>query len=847
MSRRGSPASRSLGITLVLCVAATAALQAQIPLPATGAAPARDSSWLRGAMTLLAHGKADEALALAAARPEQDGDARVVRARIALRTGRVADAEALLKPAADAEPGGEAALELAFLYRDRGRDEAASLLFDTVSNTAASAPNASTVARAARATAALGEFRQANQLFRRASRAAGGDPAIETAWGELFLEKHNTQDAARSFGEALKSDPQWAPAHLGIARALADANPPAAIEALGRAQAIDPGLAGIPVLEAQLHLDAGRRAEARAALTRALERNPANLEARALLAGIARLDDRTADFDGEATRVLAQNPRYAGAYDVAADLLARAYRFDEAVALGRKAVQINPSDPRVLARLGTNLMRTGDEAEARQALDAAFRIDPYDVVTYNLLALIDTLDDFETVDAPPFVFRFHKNESAVLKEYAPPLAREALDTLTKRYGFTPAGPILVEVFPRHDDFAVRTLGLPGLLGALGACFGRVVTMDSPKARPPNTFSWQATLWHELTHVITLQLSKQRVPRWLTEGISVYEEGRARAEWGREMEVTFARAWRDGKVATIRDLNAAFTSPDTIALAYYEASLLVEYLVRLRGEPALIALLKAYGEGLDDDAALQRAFGATTDTLQPDFDAALRSRFEALARAVRDVPQLADASTVDALAALAAREPDSFLVQMKLARALADAGDRAGAIDAYARAAVLVPQATGAESPRAQLAALAESLDDHARAIRELLALLAIDHTSVDSARRLQAIADRWHDAAAAQTAATRVVALDPFDSAAHSALGRAALANGDHVTAAREFRVALSTGPADAAAAHCDLGEAYFAAGKALEAKREALASLEVAPLFERAQDLLLKAVEVRK
>ena len=73
------------------------------------------------------------------------------------------------------------------------------------------------------------------------------------------------------------------------------------------------------------------------------------------------------------------------------------------------------------------------------------------------------------------------------------------------------------MFPKHDDFAVRNVGLPGMIGALGACFGRVVTLDSPRARPPGDFNWGATLWHELAHVITLQMSKNRVPRWLTEG------------------------------------------------------------------------------------------------------------------------------------------------------------------------------------------------------------------------------------------------------------------------------------------------------------------------------------------
>ena len=97
------------------------------------------------------------------------------------------------------------------------------------------------------------------------------------------------------------------------------------------------------------------------------------------------------------------------------------------------------------------------------------------------------------------------------------------------------------MFPKHDDFAVRTLGLPGMIGALGACFGRVVTLDSPRARPPGEFSWGETLWHEMAHVITLQMSNNRLPRWLSEGTSVFEERRARPEWGRETDLPFAQA------------------------------------------------------------------------------------------------------------------------------------------------------------------------------------------------------------------------------------------------------------------------------------------------------------------
>ena len=69
--------------------------------------------------------------------------------------------------------------------------------------------------------------------------------------------------------------------------------------------------------------------------------------------------------------------------------------------------------------------------------------------------------------------------------------------------------------PDHEDFAVRTMGMPGL-GALGVTFGQVVAMDSPSARKPGDFNWGSTLWHEMSHVYILSATNGRVPRWFTE-------------------------------------------------------------------------------------------------------------------------------------------------------------------------------------------------------------------------------------------------------------------------------------------------------------------------------------------
>ena len=627
-----------------------------------------------------------------------------------------------------------------------------------------------------------------------------------------------------------------------MARVFEDDDPPKAAAAAERAIAIDPQLADPHLLLASLRLDDDRDAEARAEIDKVLAFNPHSAEAHAMLAAMAYVKDDRTTFDKEVAIALQINPSYGEVYRLAGQLAAGHYRFAEAAELAQKALTLDPDDSKAAGDLGMHLLRTGDEAGARRALEQSFRADPFDTVTFNLLEMLDKVDQFVTVRDGDLVFKMHRDEAPVLREYAVPLAHDAFRTLSARYEFTPSGPILIEIFPDHDDFAVRNLGLPGMIGALGACFGRVVTMDSPTARDPGTFSWQATLWHELTHVVTLQMSQQRIPRWLTEGISVYEEGRERPEWGRDMEVTFARAMDKGKVLKLRDLNAGFTRPDTISLAYYEASLLVDHIVTTRGQAALNTLIRSFAEGIDSDAALKRAINVDFDGLQTSFDKALEDRFGAMRRALLDADKPVDADNLDALKAAAAAKPESYVSQLALGQALAKADDPS-AFAPLQRASVLVPSAIGPESPHAIMGALAEKLNDRPRALREYEALISADHTNVDAARKLWTLAQAAGDERLMALAVGRVVALDPFDPASHTNWGRMAVKTRNAEIAIREFRAALQTGATDKAAAHCDLGESYLLAGNRADAKKEALAALEIAPSFERAQELLLNAV----
>ncbi len=793
----------------------------------------------------IAQGRRQEAEAMARGRDAGGPDAAAALGRLAADRGNYDEAEALLRAASRESPVGAAALELGLLLQFRGRrDEARALLEPIASGREGS--DAAAALRAGLASRALGLAHEANEWLLDAARLAPGDPAVYVARGELFLERHDRDEAASLFHQALERDARWAPAHLGLARALADENAPAAEAAARRAEEIDPGMADAPLFRAEAALRADRRDDARAALERALAVNPQNPAAYALAAALAHLEGRTADAEVSVEAALAVNPTYGDAFRIPAEQLASSGRFDEAVPLARRAVALEPWNTRALADLGMHLLRVGEEAEARPVLERAFKADPFDLVTFNLLQMLDTLDQFVTVPAGAARIRLDPTEASVLQPYAVPIVQEALARYGQRYGLQPRGPILVEIFPKHDHFAVRTLGIPGLLGALGACFGRVVTQDSPRARPPNTFNWQATLWHELAHVFTLQLSDYRVPRWLSEGISVYEEGRVHPEWAADAEMIFVRAYASGGLPKLADFNAAFTRPDLVAAAYFQASLVVGLLVERHGEDVLRRLLSAYAAGASTEEALRKATGGGLPDLQSVFDAEVRERYGAAARALEtpknvEIPRSAPPA---ALVEIAGRHANSFPVQMAAGKAMAAAGAHDEAVEAFERAARLVPFARGDDSPRAHLARLALARGDTARAARELEALVRHDHTNVDAARQLASLAEKAGNEPLRLLAYERIVTVDPFDAAAHTALGRMALGQQNAVLAVREFQAALAAGPVDRVVAHCDLADAYLLAGRPADARREAVAALEIAPTFERAQELLLKTTE---
>src|SRR5208282_6357262 len=125
------------------------------------------------------------------------------------------------------------------------------------------------------------------------------------------------------------------------------------------------------------------------------------------------------------------------------------------------------------------------------------------------------------------------------------------------------------------------------------------TANSPASQLPNPANWEDVLWHEFCHVVTLNDTRNRMPRWLSEGISVYEERQADPAWGQSMNLAYRDLILGGKLTPLGEISGAFMEPkngEALQFAYYESSLTVEFIVQKFGLETLKQILVDLRDG-----------------------------------------------------------------------------------------------------------------------------------------------------------------------------------------------------------------------------------------------------------
>jgi tetratricopeptide (TPR) repeat protein len=654
-------------------------------------------------------------------------------------------------------------------------------------------------------------YAEANEIFRQLVAAKPDNPDYRVAWGRLYLEHWQADVAQQLFEEALKIKADDAGAFLGLALIQAEQFGGKAGELAHLALKSDPHLVEAQELLARLALEDNNDALARDEAHKALEMDPKSVQGKAILATMDWLADK---------KDSTWDPHEARGYETAAHFFMLNRRYPESIEYDRKAIALDPELYTARSAMAINLMRLGQDEEAYTELKYCWDHGFQDTATKNTLTLMDSYKNFVTIETPHAILKLHKKEADLLRPYFEEEVERAITTYEKKYKMTLNRKVQVEVYPDHEDFAVRTLGMPGL-GALGVTFGYAIAMDSPSGRPPGEFHWASTLWHEMSHVFTLTMTNSKVPRWFTEGIAVHEETAANPEWGDRLGPDEIMAVKDYALLPISELDRGFihpSYPQQVIVSYFQGGKICDFITEKWGWDTILAMLHDYAHGEETPDVIRKEL-----KIEPaEFDKQFRTYVEAATKTpvehftewkdgLKKIAELNKNKDDDGIIkeGLAIRDLYTDYVEQGsiyelLAHSYLEKKDSADAIDELERYAHV-----GGRNPAS-------------------LKLLAKELTDAGKKKEAADILDRLNY-------------IYPVDGDLHQKLGELWLGLGNAAGAAREFRAELAYKPIDPAQAHYDLAVAYNENHQPEQSKDELILALEIAPGFKPAQKLLLQ------
>jgi tetratricopeptide (TPR) repeat protein len=416
--------------------------------------------------------------------------------------------------------------------------------------------------------------------------------------------------------------------------------------------------------------------------------------------------------------------------------------------------------------------------------------------------------------------KLNKKEEALLKPYFTTELDKIIETYDKKYKYKLPATVEVEVYPDHEDFAVRTMGMPGL-GALGVTFDNSVSMDSPNGRKPGEFHWASTLWHEMSHVYVLSMTNHRVPRWFTEGLAVYEETATNPDWGDRLDPPSIMAIKDHKLLPVAELDRGYihpSYPEQVIVSYFQGGRVITYIVQKWGYDAVLNMIHDFGDRMTTDQVIEKELKMKPE----DFDKQFLPWLEAQTKV-----------TVDGY--------DNWRKGVKALNDSVKNKDWGDVIKQGTAIRDVYADYVEAGSVYEALAQAYEAQNDKAKAMDQLKRYAEVGGRSPDTLKHLADLEIGAGDKRAAARTLQRLNYIYLRDDQAHQKLGDLDEELGNPGGAVLEYQAVLAGKPVDPAGAHFQLAKALQSAKRTAEAKEEVFSALEVAPEYKPAQKLLLE------
>jgi cellulose synthase operon protein C len=591
------------------------------------------------------------------------------------------------------------------------------------------------------------------------------------ASAEYFMSHANPKEAEKELEAALSGNPNDFRAHVLLGTISLDSwNFDAADESIAAMRDVDRGSVEADILEARSLLLQRRPVDAESPANRVLAKQPNSIEALGLLATSYSLQLREQECNDLLKKIEATDPDNATAYLDIADQLSAMRQYPRAEQMYEIAIDRAPWWMAPRNGLGLLLTQSGDEGKAKEVLEAAYSLDPFNFRTTNYIILLEKLAKMAKRETEHFVVFYDEQKDPLLGEYINEYLESIHGDIAGAFKHEPKVKTYIEIFSTHDAFSVRTTGSP-FIGTVGASTGRVIALVTPRKgeRTMGPFNWSQVLRHEYTHTVTLSATDNRIGHWMTEGLAVYQE-HSPIKW--EWVPMLYRAVTKKELFSMDDITWAFVRPkrpQDRSLAYAQSYWICKYIEEKWGHDSILKMMEQFKQGRTQEQVFFGVLKISTSAFTDEFFVWTERQIEGWGY---------DPETTKQYNAL-----------VKAAEEQVKAGDYKEAIGSWEEIRKIRPMD---QLPYQRLAGLylSRQTKDSQKAFECLVRLHDVSLKDNRFAKRIARLCmNELADPQKAETYATEAVYIDPYDLDAHELLLQVHEKTGNKPGLEREQRV----------------------------------------------------------
>lgn len=294
----------------------------------------------------------------------------------------------------------------------------------------------------------------------------------------------------------------------------------------------------------------------------------------------------------------------------------------EALPYAQHAVQIAPDSPDAFAMLGFVQFASDHTADAIRSWKKSLALRPDSTVSQYLARAereLNAESNFSQNESNHFNLHFEG------KETSETFRRDLLATLDSEYdelvgdlGYSPRNTIAVTLYTQQAFLDVTRA--PSWSGALNDGKLRIPISGVQSVTP----ELARILKHELTHSFISQMSGNRCPTWLNEGVAQLEEGKSSASNGHQLAQLFAA----GNEIPFNMLEGSFInfSAAEANVAYAESLAATEYIRDAYNMGEIARVLGLLSQGISAEAALRSTIHADYRQLRDDMARTLKEKY-----------------------------------------------------------------------------------------------------------------------------------------------------------------------------------------------------------------------------